>query len=335
MDVLNRAEDIGEEIVLSIDGLSKRYYKTKKTTFALKDISFRVRQGEIVGLLGANGAGKTTIIKCLTGLVKYDSGEITLNSFKIPEQQKHALNDVAIVLEGNRNLYWRLTVMENIRYFLSLRKMGKPDEKSIDEMLKRVSLHNDKHTLVEKLSRGMQQKLNIAIALLCKAKLIILDEPTLGLDIIANHEIVKLLQEIKLQENSILVASHDMSLIESIVDRVVLIKNGGMLVDTDVKSLRQLFTSTAYRMCVENKHNTTLQRIIDDITSKYGSIVIDGTNENTWQFIINIYDKSSRENAIELMSYFLANDIDIEKFERETPDFQHIVSRLLSRELES
>ena len=86
MDVLNRAEDIGEEIVLSIDGLSKRYYKTKKTTFALKDISFRVRQGEIVGLLGANGAGKTTIIKCLTGLVKYDSGEITLNSFKIPEQ---------------------------------------------------------------------------------------------------------------------------------------------------------------------------------------------------------------------------------------------------------
>lgn len=171
--------------------------------------------------------------------------------------------------------------------------------------------------------------------MLCKAKLIILDEPTLGLDIIANHEIVKLLQEIKLQENSILVASHDMSLIESIVDRVVLIKNGGMLVDTDVKSLRQLFTSTAYRMCVENKHNTTLQRIIDDITSKYGSIVIDGTNENMWQFIINIYDKSSRENAIELMSYFLANDIDIEKFERETPDFQHIVSRLLSRELES
>ena len=63
--------------------------------------------------------------------------------------------------------------------------------------------------------------------------------------------------------------------------------------------------------------------------------MIDGTNENMWQFIINIYDKSSRENAIELMSYFLANDIDIEKFERETPDFQHIVSRLLSRELES
>jgi ABC-type multidrug transport system ATPase subunit len=126
--------------------------------------------------------------------------------------------------------------------FLVTTQKGKPDEKSIDEMLKRVSLHNDKHTLVEKLSRGMQQKLNIAIALLCKAKLIILDEPTLGLDIIANHEIVKLLQEIKLQENSILVASHDMSLIESIVDRVVLIKNGGMLVATDT-SFKAVFTS--------------------------------------------------------------------------------------------
>src|SRR5690625_312391 len=179
---------------------------------AVDDVSFKVNRGEILGLLGPNGAGKTTTIKMICGLIIPDSGSITVNKLDNQKHRLETLSNISAVLEGNRNLYWRLTVRENLEYFAGNRGQSRKEvTDAIDQLLEQFRLVDKEHELVNRLSRGMQQKLAIAVAMLADSDVILLDEPTLGLDIETGYEVRELLTEIAEKHNrTIIISTHDM-----------------------------------------------------------------------------------------------------------------------------
>ncbi|MEM7736762.1 MAG: ABC transporter ATP-binding protein [Deinococcota bacterium] len=235
--------------LVKVDGISKSYAKrsSKTRVQAVQDVSFEVGAGEIVGLLGPNGAGKSTTIKMICGLIRPDEGSIRVNDFDNQLERAGALNHISAVLEGNRNLYWRLTVRENLEYFAGNRGRSRRSvHTAIDELLEQFNLTTKANELVNSLSRGMQQKLAIAVAVLAGTEVILLDEPTLGLDVDTGYDVRALLKEIATQGRTIILSSHDMPVVQDVCERVIIINQGRVVADDQVSNLLRLFATTAY-----------------------------------------------------------------------------------------
>src|SRR5690625_872823 len=201
------------ETIVEVNNLRKTFKKrrSKETIQAVENVSFTVQRGEILGLLGTNGAGKTTTIKMICGLLTPDSGTVIVNGLDNQANRLETLREISAVLEGNRNIYWRLTVRENLEYFAGNRGFCRKEVAGrIDALLKQFALKEKEHELVNRLSRGMQQKLAIAVALLADSEVILLDEPTLGLDVETGYEIRELLKDIvKDQKRTIIMRSEE------------------------------------------------------------------------------------------------------------------------------
>ncbi|PAV29665.1 ABC transporter ATP-binding protein [Virgibacillus profundi] len=238
--------------IIEVNQLKKSYKKrrSKEYIHAVNDISFTVNRGEILGLLGPNGAGKTTTIKMICGLLIADSGTITVNGINIREKRLGALNHISAVLEGNRNLYWRLTVKENLEYFAGNRGLSRKDVRErIEDLLVKFRLKDKESELVNRLSRGMQQKLAIAVAMLAESDVILLDEPTLGLDVETGYEVRELLKEIvRDYKRTIIISSHDMDVVQDLCERTVIINKGKVVTDDKVENLLKLFDVRAYTL---------------------------------------------------------------------------------------
>ncbi len=234
--------------LLHVDRVSKSYGGSNGTRVtAVDEVSFEVGRGEVLGLLGPNGAGKTTTIKMACGLIHPDAGAIKVNGFDTRPQRIQAVRHVAAVLEGNRNLYWRLSVMENLMYFAGNRgRSAASVRQSAGQMLERFGLEAKANEVVAKLSRGMQQKLAIAVALLADTPLVILDEPTLGLDVETGHEVRALLREIAAEGRTVVLSSHDMPVVEDLCRRVVVVSGGKVVTDALVDDLLKLFQTRAF-----------------------------------------------------------------------------------------
>lgn len=235
---------------IRVRNLQKHYKerKTKNVIKAVHNISFDIRKGEIIGLLGPNGAGKTTTIKMICGLINPDGGDIQILGKDALDKRAKTNQYISAVLEGNRNLYWRLTVQENMEYFAGNRGIKRKDiQEEIEKLLKRFELIDKRNELVHSLSRGMQQKLAIAVALLAETEIILLDEPTLGLDVEISYEVRKLIREIAEKENrTVIISSHDMPVIEDLCERVIIINKGEIITDDRVENLLELFETEFY-----------------------------------------------------------------------------------------
>lgn len=204
-----------------------------------------------MGLLGANGAGKTTTIKCMSGLVRPSSGSIKLAGVDVWDHLNLAASKVSVVLEGNRNLYWRMTARENIDFFAGLQGVRRSSGARLrDELLEQFGLTEKARTPARMLSRGMQQKLALACALARRAPILLLDEPTLGLDVEISHELRGYLRGLANEGHSILLSSHDMSVVSDICDRVIVLVDGRIVADDTVRNLLQLFRAQAYRFLI-------------------------------------------------------------------------------------
>ena len=215
-------------------------------------MSFHVRAGEIVGLLGANGAGKTTTIKAVCGLVRPTTGTIEIDGVDALASRRAAASRLAAVLEGNRTVYWRLTVRENLEYFAALRGIrARTVRTRIDELIERFHLEDKSGTPAMKLSRGMQQKLALACAVLPGTPLLLLDEPTLGLDVEISYELRDYLRQLAAEGRGILLSSHDMQVVRDVCDRVVIINGGRVVADDAIRNLVALFKARAVRVCLE------------------------------------------------------------------------------------
>lgn len=214
----------------SVEGVIK---KKKKTVEALKGISFEVNRGEIFGLLGPNGAGKTTTIKILTTLLAPSSGTAKVLGHNAFGGEKQIRSRINFVFGGERSLYWRLSALDNLRYFADLYLIPRDKQEAIIEgLLTRVSLFDVKDRKVESFSKGMKQRLQIARALLNDPEVIFLDEPTIGLDPVGARELRSIIQDISSTGTTVLLTTHYMQEAEELCDRIAMI-NGGELVALD------------------------------------------------------------------------------------------------------
>ncbi|MCC2717881.1 ATP-binding cassette domain-containing protein [Finegoldia magna] len=207
----------------------EKIQKSFKNNLVLKDVSFTVDTGEVVGLVGLNGSGKSTIIRIISGLIIQDNGIIE-NDFR----------NIGVLLEGSRNIYHFLTVRENIKYFSILNNI---DDAYVENFMnKYITLFGLEDKLDEEvgnLSRGMIQKVSIMILLAQNPDIIIMDEPTLGLDIISTIQIREIIQDIVKEKNkTVLIVSHDTKLLDSVADRILFLKDGEIEADIEKENLK-------------------------------------------------------------------------------------------------
>lgn len=193
--------------------------------FAIQDLSFEVKEGEIFGFLGPSGAGKTTTIKLLTKQLKKQAGEIFLMGESI-ERTKRSRYDEIGILSDTSNLYDRMTIEENLRFFAALKNVSND---KVEEILKSVDLLEEKKRPFKKCSKGMKQRAILASAVLHQPRLLFLDEPTSGLDPATSQEIHELLEGLNQQGTTIFLTTHNMEEADKLCQRVGILNKGKLI----------------------------------------------------------------------------------------------------------
>lgn len=258
--------------LLQVQNLQKAYRFQEKISYAVQDVSLEINANQVLAFLGPNGAGKTTTIKMIAGLVLPDRGNVRING-RDPHREPQARRLIGAVLEGNRNLYWRLSPAENLEYFGVLRGLTRRVARQRSRvLLDRFELSHKNRTMVQKLSRGMQQKVAIAVALIHQPPLLLLDEPTLGLDVEATQTVKRLVREIASEGRAILLTTHQLDIAEELSDRVAIINKGQIVVQQQTATLIEQFSSAVYRVEVSELPSDRLDKLIS-----IGALVEDTT----------------------------------------------------------
>jgi ABC-2 type transport system ATP-binding protein len=215
---------------------SKNKHKEKNNvTVALDKVNLEIRPGELFGLLGPNGSGKTTTIKCLSTILIPDEGTAVVNGFDVQKETSMVRASLGMVVGGERTLYWKLTARDNLMYFASLYKMQRREaKKRVEELLETLQLSDRADERLEDYSTGMRQKVAIARALLHDPPILLLDEPTLGLDPNFARQIRSQIRELSEKHGkTVLLTTHYMDEADQLCDRVAFINNGRIVaVDT-------------------------------------------------------------------------------------------------------
>ncbi|MEL7532831.1 MAG: ABC transporter ATP-binding protein [Bacteroidota bacterium] len=202
--------------------------KSFKGRAAVRNLDLEVQAGEILGLLGANGAGKSTTINMLLGFIQADSGMVCINQIDVSQQAEKVRSLIGYIPE-KVNLYPYLTGLENLDYFCRLAGL-KYSREELKQYLQTCGLQSEAiNQKVSTYSKGMRQKVGVAIAYAKKAKVYLLDEPASGLDPLASNELSNLLKKLAAEGASILMASHDIFRVREVCDRIGILKNGQLV----------------------------------------------------------------------------------------------------------
>ncbi len=215
---------------ITVAHLTKSYGKQ----VALKDVSFTIKKGEIVGFLGPNGAGKSTLMKVLTTYLKADEGEALVNGYDVCTDVRNVQKSIGYLPEHNP-LYLDMYVREYLQFNAEIYKVSK---ERIEEVLAQIGLGEEAHKKIGQLSKGYRQRVGLAAALLHDPQVLILDEPTTGLDPNQLLEIRKLIREIG-KDKTILLSTHIMKEVEAVCDRVLIINKGSLVADKKLSDLRE------------------------------------------------------------------------------------------------
>ena len=259
---------------IKVTSVSK-IYKTQK---ALNAISFSANKGQIIGFLGPNGAGKSTMMKILTGFIKPNSGTVFVNEIDVLQNPLEAQRNIGYLPEHNP-LYTDMYVREYLQFQAAIFKV---DKSQIEPCIEKVGLIPEANKKINQLSKGYQQRVGLAAAILHNPKVLILDEPTTGLDPNQLVEIRALIKELG-KDKTVLFSTHIMQEVEAVCDRVIIIKKGAVLVDkklSELQSSAQQIIEVAFNVSVD-------ENIFNKITS-----IISATNTlgNTWQLTFNQED---------------------------------------------
>ncbi|MBQ6847658.1 MAG: ATP-binding cassette domain-containing protein [Clostridia bacterium] len=219
--------------MINVAGLSKRY----GTHLAVKDVNFNIEKGEVVGFLGPNGAGKSTIMNILTGYLSTTQGEVTIDGFNIVDYPEEAKRRIGYLPEIPP-LYPDMKVREYLDFIYDLKKVKFPKKPHIDEILKLVKIDNVQNRLIKNLSKGYRQRVGFAGALIGNPDVLILDEPTVGLDPKQIIEIRNLIGRLG-KNHTIILSSHILSEIQAVCKRVIIINRGEIIADDNSENLAQ------------------------------------------------------------------------------------------------
>jgi ABC-2 type transport system ATP-binding protein len=241
-----------EHAAIELAGLTKRYRRGKGWFTAVNDVTLTVPPGQVLGLLGPNGAGKTTTIKMTCGLVLPTAGTVRLNGYDVGRQRSDAVRQLGAVLEGSRNVYWPLTGWQNLMYFGRLKGLrGREIRPRAERLLTDLGLWERREETVGSFSRGMQQKVAIAAALITDPPVILLDEPTLGLDVEAARTVRDWITHLAAGEGkTIVLTTHQLAIAQELADRIAVIRDGNIIADLPTAELLARFAEDRFEVRV-------------------------------------------------------------------------------------
>ena len=248
----------------SLKGYINYLFKPKCEFFnAVNNISFNINEGEIVGYLGENGAGKSTTIKMLSGLLTPSNGEIKVNGI-IPYKNRIENNfQIGAVFGQKTQLWWDLPVFESFKLIGSLYKMSKKEyEKNLSWIVEKLELEDLLNKQVKNLSLGQKMKCEIAATFLHKPKVVYLDEPTIGLDVLVKENIRKFIKEVNKEfKTTIILTTHDIKDVEELCDRIILIDKGKLIYDGSITSFRTKYSSNDFLTIYKEENNSFIDKI--------------------------------------------------------------------------
>lgn len=267
--------------MIEVKNVTKKY----GNKIAVDNISFEVKDGEVVGFLGPNGAGKSTTMNMITGFIEPTDGTIMINGNDISKKTKKAKKQIGYMPE-NVPLYYELTVKEFITYMAELKFVKRPERKAeVDKVIKEAGLENVKNRLIRNLSRGYKQRVSLAGALVGNPDVIILDEPTVGLDPKQITEIRGLIKELG-KKHTVILSTHILSEVSQICEKVVIINKGKIVaIDTPENLEQKTKEKNGISVTVEDPKEN-----MKELKSKIPEIekieIIKDNEDGTKQFVI-------------------------------------------------
>lgn len=307
--------------MIHIENLVKRY----GDLVALNHLSLDIHEGEIFGLLGPNGSGKTTAINCLLSLLKYDKGTIEIFGQPMTPDNYQAKQQIGIVLQ-NVAVFDELTVYENIDYFCGLYVSDKKKRKKlVDDAVQFAGLEDYCKMRPKKLSGGLLRRLNIACGIAHKPRLIIMDEPTVAVDPQSRNKILEGIQKLNAQGSTIIYTSHYMEEIEQICTRIAIMDHGRVIASGTSEELKKMIktgeTITVEAILLEEKH-------LRDIRSL--PHVFDLHYENQ---ILILRCTGAQHNLIRLLNYLQSQDITFGRVFSELPTLNDVFLEITGKQL--
>lgn len=287
---------------ISISNLSKKYGEQT----VLNDINFEIGEGEVVGFLGPNGAGKTTTMKILAGALSYEKGSVKICNKEVIENPLETKSFVGYLPELNP-LYTDMYVKEYLLFVAETYHLGKEKNKRVNELIDRVGLRPEFHKKIGQLSKGYRQRVGLAQALIPNPKVLILDEPTTGLDPNQLEEIRSLIREIG-KDKTVLLSTHIMQEIKAICNRVIVINKGEIVADYSDLSKINAFAENSYHFEVEflneisSKNLETIQNVtaVNSLNEKLFTIISTTDNrEEIFDFTVKANNKILMMKPIE------------------------------------
>lgn len=307
--------------VVSIEHLVKRY----KETLAVDHLSLHLEDGEILGLLGPNGSGKTTTINCLLSLLSYDKGDIQVFGKPMGPEKYDLKRDIGVIMQ-NVAVFEELTVYENIDYFCGLYIKDKKERKELVEAaIDFVELKDYKKFYPKKLSGGLLRRLNIACGIAHKPKLIILDEPTVAVDPQSRNKILEGIKELNRQGATIIYTSHYMEEVEQICSRIIIMDKGKVIAEGTKEELKNMIknTETIYIEAVDLSE-TDLENI-RNLEHVYKMTYEDGK--------LSVYCSGGKHNLNRVLNYFDAGDIPTGRVYSELPTLNDVFLEITGKQL--
>lgn len=307
--------------MIHIENLVKRY----GDLVALNHLSLDIKEGEIFGLLGPNGSGKTTAINCLLSLLKYDKGDIEIFGQKMTPDNYEVKQQIGIVLQ-NVAVFDELTVSENIDYFCGLYIHDKNRRKElVEEAIWFVGLEDYRKTRPQKLSGGLLRRLNIACGIAHKPRLIILDEPTVAVDPQSRNKILEGIQELNRQGSTIIYTSHYMEEVEQICTRIAIMDHGRVIASGTTEELKEMI-KTGETITVEALLLTEKQ--IQDIRNL--PYVFDVYYEDQ---ILTLRCTGAQHNLIRLLNYLQSQNLTFGRVFSELPTLNDVFLEITGKQL--
>ena len=307
--------------MIHIENLVKRY----GDLVALNHLNLDIKEGEIFGLLGPNGSGKTTAINCLLSLLKYDKGEIYIFGQKMTPDNYEVKQQIGIVLQ-NVAVFDELTVSENIDYFCGLYIHDKNRRRElVEEAIQFAGLEGYRKTRPQKLSGGLLRRLNIACGIAHKPRLIILDEPTVAVDPQSRNKILKGIQELNRQGSTIIYTSHYMEEVEQICTRIAIMDHGRVIASGTTEELKKMI-KTGETITVGALLLTENQ--LQDIRNL--PHVFDVHYEKQ---ILTLRCTDAQHNLIRLLNYLQSQDLTFGRVFSELPTLNDVFLEITGKQL--
>ncbi len=283
---------------------------------AVKDVSFEIEKGEIVGYIGPNGAGKSTTIKMLSGILTPDEGTISINGLSPSKDRIKYVSNIGVVFGQRSQLWWDIPALDTFNLLKDIYKLDESEfNKTKDQLIELLDLKNIVNIPVRQLSLGQRMRCEIAASLIHKPSILFLDEPTIGLDAESKINVRNFIKKINKEMNTtIILTTHDMSDIEALAKRIILIGKGQILYDGNIKNLKEKYDNTKeIQIITKNKLNKLNKKgIIKQIKKDYG-----------YNFILDT-------NLLSISNFlkYLSNLIDIKDIEIENENIDNIILKL-------